>query len=240
MLTTALREIKFARERDRLRISEKTADWVEELTPRLVDSDRDLYVLKLRRRTAVAQLDEAIANLRRYVRFVWSILRLSIRENDDAAKIYTAFGLSPQGRVPKGDARTDWLQRARQIMESNEHLRQDGFDRLSGYMDDLRQYYEKAAEAFEVAEKRKEPYGAARRLHSQLSKEAKVLCQRIVAELRHELRNEKPPRARSIMRSYGMVFTPAPRKPRSDTGAPPKTKRRKGTRRRTTRRRRRA
>lgn len=232
LLRTAVREIERVRPQNRLRISHGTADWVEELTPRLAESDRELFVLKMRRRTAVAQLDEAINELRSHVRFVWWMLRRSARGREDADKLYTAFGLSPEGRVPKGNARADWLKRALQILESNERLHRDGYEWVSHYMEDLRQNYEKAAEAFDAAEKLKEPYQAARRNYSQLRKEAIALCQRIVTELRYELHDEKPPRARSIMRSYGIVFTPAPRKPKPKTDAPQKGRRKRRTRRR--------
>lgn len=217
MLQTALREIKTARPRGWLRVSEATARWVEELTPRLVDSNRDVFMLKLRWSTAVEELDEATGRLRSHVRHVWDLIRSCARGRADADEMYTAIGLPAEDRLLDGDECGDWLQRAQQILEGSEQLGLDcrlKNEQMLGAIADLRQVCATAAEALDEAKGRQGPYFTAQRLHNQLSHEAIALCQRMVAELRHELGGEDSQRARSIMRSYGLVFTSSQRPPK--------------------------
>lgn len=165
--------------------------------------------LEKQRRGAVVLAEKKLRMLQMRLRTTWAEVRTRVHAGQDSEELHTYYELTVAGKAPSVSGRKGWIDLAQQVVAGIDKAQAAGFAPVDSHQTLVQAFYE-AQEAHAQLSDIKTSLKTMRNRKDAQRPQARMLCDRVVRQLRCFLGDETPSRQRAIMREYGVTFKPNP------------------------------
>jgi hypothetical protein len=187
-------------------------DIIASATAVQVDFDAKMNALSDKlaaRMQRVADKDEAILQLERFVRDGWAGLKRRVVRQGLKTAVLVYYGLPENGEVPKGLPQRRWLTNGKTVLDGDDEAAAAGFERLrEPNQAEIQAAYDSAKAAFEAVPMADRNYDIAQESVAALRGTVDELLADAVRDIRYRTGRAKMDKEseRRVMRSYGFTY----------------------------------